>query len=243
MCQVPDYLIKCINEGKATLATSALGGGAGYSIPVPENKYIIIYGFRFIHFFVLGFAPKPSINDYSGQVNKAVQFKSKQKQFRYNFRTNFISQVADATLEVSPTINSQPEQIQTYQIHEDDVYITILAHPPVQTWSRTIGVFPNVQTNFPPPPFGFGQQPGGIPVVLRIAESFGTDPEWRTNPMGSKYDQNFGNTNDLFPPVRLGVSTFPTWPPKNNIMNQYSFPMLDVYYCIFDKNPTSKQRP
>ena len=235
---IPQSIIEKIDKGDATYNCCALGGSGAYSIPVPENKYIIIFGFTFNHFI----QKRNGLLEDSDKllhVIHHVQFQSKTQRFLYNFRTllqQIVVLVGD-TKQSNLLPSNGAETIECYQKHQSDVNISVWNMTPAYRWSREYRQPPvDVMSTLEHAPLGYR----GVEMVYKIHPDPLVDPLWQTNPLNNKNNPEDGarfsfvspiNENNILPNVDI-----------DSVDALYQIPLINVYYAIVNKPTKSTHR-
>lgn len=178
-----DNLIKLIHEGKAEFKNYALGGSGVGFLQVPKNHYIVITNFVYNHFIDTALSHINTIDDAISLSNNALHtviFKSGQNsRYMWNFRTNifmfpFIENTIPATAGVnffSPS--NDAENIDCYQVHTENLSISILKFNPLAGWAINMGLNSD-KSNSDKSPTGYGNvTQGGFNAVQEIIFSAG----------------------------------------------------------------------
>lgn len=237
--QVPEYIINKINEGEATYHTNVLGGGSAYEIPVPENKYIVIFGYTYHHFLDLG--SFINFNEAFKNCVHLLQFQSKARRYLYCHRSNFIPVVSAIETQVNFMPLTPDTQVSVYQKHEANVNVTIWRMPHPLFWAVNSGPVPRGDTDIEAQPLNIGVSPTGETVILDIAPNVAIQPGWLINEFPD-YNPGGGGNLDFKSPIQLANMLNPVIPdPSNKMVFQY--PIVTVHYALFNKNSKKTDRP
>lgn len=237
--QIPENLIRLIETGKAQYRTAALGAAGAYSIPVPENKYIIIFGYTFNHFFDSNVLDTDLL-----KLTRALhhlQFQSKSDRWLYNHRSlPSIINVGTALGPIFQIYATNPaETISVYQIHKSDVNITIWNARPTNQWSFTYAAIPKHTGTIENPVLGVGMAPTGLLTTQRISNE-PTMFRWIINPISQRNKPVDGARFEFSSPII--AQTVLKQPRNSTTDGLYSFPLLNVYYVVVDKGIKSENR-
>jgi hypothetical protein len=246
--EVPANLIKLIEEGIATYHVAPLGVGGAYSLPCPENKYIVIFGFTYNH-FLDGFEDdSPTLFQEVRKFEKVithVQFQSRQQRFIYNFRTQpvFIELPPPSVIAFKKLFPSNPaENIPCYQIHKSDVNITLWHPPPTGGWAFTYAPVPDQQGTLENKPLGIGWGAVGLSAINELRVLPAAFPTWKTNPVDKNNTKDGNRFAFVTPVTSAAVIKAPIQSGYPEVDGLQSFPLLNVYYCIINQPAKSTNR-
>ena len=222
---IPQSIIDKIDKGIATYNTVALGGSGAYSIPVPENKYIIIFGFTFNHFTQKSEPHAEEVTKFESIIHH-LQFQSKTQRFLYNFRTLLHT---DTITEVGTTylpLNGA-ETLSCYQIHQSDVNISIWNMLPPSYWAFIYNFPPTTAQTMEANNIGYFKSK----MLQTLKPDNVGAPNWIINPLNVKNDPLSGSRVNFVAPIIDNLTNLPT-PAVGNPDDLYQFPLLNVYYSI-----------
>lgn len=235
---IPEYLIRKIESGEATYHTKVTGPGPAFNLSVPDNKFIVIFGYTYHHFIDM-----PEVVNNNGAFDNCVhlvQFQSKNRRWVYFHRTTFGMLGGEPTGFVyMPFIPDT--QVSVYQKHEENVNITIWRMPHPRFWRLNVAKVPRDGADIEQQPLGVGVDPTGEDVILSVAPNVAVDPGFLVNDF-VEYNPSDGGIDDFKSLIGL-VNNLNLVESTAANKNVFRYPVITVHYCLFNKNSVKTDRP
>jgi len=220
-------LESAILQGKAVLKSFVFGASQLGVIDAPGNKMIII-----TDFFYFPVIPLKSVELREDGVDyflSSLQFSSKKGIYNYTYKTLYE--------EIYRANNQTGQQINTYQIHNERVYIRILCFPKTDIWTNVKGDIDSF-FNEAEAPLGFSGSGGGWNIIEKIGmppafEYYPQNLNMETIGGGSRKVSQFVPTVEKVNTPDLDTTAF------EPIDKSIYLPVLNLHYVELDKDFSS----
>jgi len=246
---IPANLIKLIHEGYAQYKTYAWGYSNSGFLPVRNDKYIVIIGFKFWHFIDLLTSQMDDINAVWLRSVKQIRFRSRKSNNHFIIRQP-IRDIANPppALEFFYDTWGHTEYKDLYLVHEQDVAIDVVNSPSEDDINVFAANAPS-RTAKPPIPTSFGTE-ATVPETLVFIHDFslgggGNLDTMETVPIAKDNTDTpgFGFTmraNQVEFPVSAfsGIGVVEIGEGRASRLA----PLVDIQYIEIDKEPTERLR-
>ncbi len=228
-------LEEAIQKGYATYKTFVLGGSGVGTIPIPNDRFLVITDFDFHYFcdFPEGMASLEELILFvQSRSVFQLEFRSTKSQNHFGIRNKLALTVVGEAIVSIPQGHYHKD---CYLVHQENVAVNILNVPDTSLWTTVYSPLPaKSQENPQPVGYGIAGQPAVRKIDFNPALSQIVLPltQYRDDiAPGATYREQFrvnvnadNKLNDVFKDAFFEVGN-------------YSYPLVNVGYVEFSKRP------